>query len=322
MKKKLKIFLIVIGIFILCFIIDLICIFTINRPLFAVREDNGDSVNIIYKGLLYDTYNCHENSSMQIVLKWKKYSCDNSVKEVNVYATSEVENVSATISDISLTGATITIKDTNLTKYTYGEWYVIQKEENGKWYNIPTKVKEYGFNSIGYEVDENNEVKFVIDWKWLYGELSQGSYRIIKESHGKYISIPFNIAETQSSKKESIKPNLFDRSEIIKVAIDNYSQYKNNFEYTDKDTIDKVYNLFKNLETDVASKSDEPENSDELYKVTFFNDENMLIESDNDIFKAIVYVYKKDSKYYAEERKNGIYEITEDAFNIIKNLTK
>ncbi len=121
---------------------------------------------------------------------------------------------------------------------------------------------------------------------------------------------------------ETLEPNLFDRSEIIKVVIDNYSQNNNIFEYTNKDTIDKIYNLFKDLKTNVASKSDEPENPEELYKVTFFNDENMLIQSDNDIFKAIVYVYKKDSKYYAEERKNGIYEITEDAFNIIKNLTK
>ena len=241
---------------------------------------------------------------------------------VNVYATSEVENVSVTISDISLTGATITIKDTNEDKYTYGEWYVLQKEENGKWYNIPTKVKEYGFNDIGYEVDENNEVKFVIDWEWLYGKLSQGSYRIIKKSHDKYISIPFNIAETQSSQKENIKLNLFDRSEIIKVTIDNYSQYKNIFEYTDKDTIDKVYNLFKGLKTNVASKGNEPENPDELYKVIFFNSENMLIESDNDIFKAIIYVYRKDNKYYVEENKNGIYEITDETFNTIKNFTK
>ena len=247
---------------------------------------------------------------------------DSKLKEVNVYATSEVENVSATISDISLTGATITIKDRNSTKYTYGEWYVIQKEENGKWYNISTKVKEYGFNSIGYEVDENNEVKFVIEWEWLYGKLPQGSYRIIKESHNKYISIPFNIAETQSSKKENINLNLFDRSEIIKVVIDNYSQYKNNFEYTDKDTIDKVYNLFKNLKTNVASKSDGPENPEELYKVTFFNSENMLIESDNDIFKAIVYVYKRDNKYYVEGHQNGIYEVTEGTFNNIKSYAK
>ena len=87
MKKSLKIILIVIGILILYFIIDLICIFTINRPLFAIREDNGDSVNIIYGGLIYDTYNCFEHSSMQIVFKWKKYSCDNTIniKKFNNY---------------------------------------------------------------------------------------------------------------------------------------------------------------------------------------------------------------------------------------------
>lgn len=252
-----------------------------------------------------------------LFLKTKSYF---DVIEENVYAISEVENVSVSISNISLTGATIIIKDTNKDKYTYGEWYVLQKEENGKWYNLSTKVKQYGFNDIGYEVDKNNEVKFVIDWEWLYGELPQGSYRILKESHNKYISIPFGIATTSST--ETMKPNLFDRSEIIKVTIDNYSQYKNIFEYTDKATIDKIYNLFKNLETNIASKSNEPENPDELYKVTFFNDENMLIESDNDIFKAIVYVYRKNNKYYAEEQKNGIYEITEETFNTIKKYTK
>lgn len=121
---------------------------------------------------------------------------------------------------------------------------------------------------------------------------------------------------------ETLKLNLFDRNEIIKVVIDNYSQYNNYFEYTDKDTIDKIYNSFKKLETNIASKSSEPENPEELYKVIFFNDEHMLAESDNDIFKAIVYVYKKDNKYYAEETKNGIYEITENTFNIIKNHAK
>ncbi len=120
------------------------------------------------------------------------------VIEETVYATSEVENVSTTISDISLTGATITIKDTNESKYLYEEWYVIEKEIDGKMYSIPTKVKDYGFNSKVYTVDENNEVKFVIDWEWLYGELPQGSYRIIKKSHDKYISIPFSIATTQN----------------------------------------------------------------------------------------------------------------------------
>ena len=117
-------------------------------------------------------------------------------------------------------------------------------------------------------------------------------------------------------------PDLFDRDEIIKVAIDNYSQYNNYFEYTDKDTINTVYNLFRDLITDVLSTNDIPLNPEELYKVIFFNSENMLIESDNDIYKSIIYVYKKDNKYYAEEPKNGIYQITEKTFNTIKNYAK
>lgn len=76
MKKWLKILLVVVGGIILLFVIDLIFIFTINRPLLAIKEDNGDSVNLIYRGILYDTYNCHEYSSPQIKIKGAKYTCD------------------------------------------------------------------------------------------------------------------------------------------------------------------------------------------------------------------------------------------------------
>ena len=75
MKKWVKIILGVIGTVILLFVIDLIFIFTINRPLLAIKEDNGDSVNLIYRGILYDTYNCHEYSSPQIKIKGAKYTC-------------------------------------------------------------------------------------------------------------------------------------------------------------------------------------------------------------------------------------------------------
>ncbi len=121
---------------------------------------------------------------------------------------------------------------------------------------------------------------------------------------------------------EKLKLNLFNRKDIIKVSVDNYSQYNNYIEYTDNDTIDVIYNLFKDLETNVRSNLYEPDNPDELYKITFYNNDNMLVDSDNDIFKAIVYVYKKDHKYYAFEAKNGIYEITLDSFNIVKGYAK
>lgn len=76
MKKFIKIFLIIIGIIILSIIIDLICIFTINRPLFAIKDD-CDCLYSIYKGIFYDTYNCPEYSVPQIKTKGTKFSCAN-----------------------------------------------------------------------------------------------------------------------------------------------------------------------------------------------------------------------------------------------------
>ena len=202
MKKWLKITLGVVGGIIILFAIDLICIFTINRPLFAIKEDNGDSVNLIYRGLFYDTYNCHEFSVPQIKVKGAKYTCvvlefDEQIK--SNYKPTEIENISTDIYDISLTGATIVIKDTNEKQNTYTDWYVIEKEENGNWYQLDTKVEDYGFNDIAYLPNENKEVKFVMDWEWLYGKLPLGSYRILKkvnDGSANIISIEFNIATT------------------------------------------------------------------------------------------------------------------------------
>jgi len=75
MKKWLKNIFLVIVIIVLGLIIDLIWIFSFNRPLFAIKVDNGDSVNIVYKGLFYNTYNCIEYSVPQILSKFSKFSC-------------------------------------------------------------------------------------------------------------------------------------------------------------------------------------------------------------------------------------------------------
>ena len=74
MKKFIKIFLIIIGIIILSIIIDLVCIFTINRPIFAIKDD-CDCLYSVYRGLFYDTYNCPEYSVPQIKSKGTKFSC-------------------------------------------------------------------------------------------------------------------------------------------------------------------------------------------------------------------------------------------------------
>ena len=75
MKKWLKIVLIIIGILVLSIGIDMLSIFAFNKPIFAIKDD-CDCVDQVYKGLLYNTYNCFESSNPQIKAKWTEYSCD------------------------------------------------------------------------------------------------------------------------------------------------------------------------------------------------------------------------------------------------------
>ena len=163
---------------------------------------------------------------------------DNMIKEIR---TSIIENVSISISDISLTGATIIIKDTNENPYTYGEWYKIEKQVNGKWYEVKPIIENYGFNSIGYLPDKNNEIKFVMNWEWLYGRLPLGSYRIIKEVGKQYIGVEFGIATTSDKKLEVIKPEIHNTIKFSKyLERDNRSIYlRGNIEevyYTESNT--------------------------------------------------------------------------------------
>lgn len=98
-------------------------------------------------------------------------SCVNSEKADFYYSEEEqnekekLANITTEISDISPTGATIIITDTNEEPYIYTEWYKIEKKEDEKWIELETQIKDYGFDTIGVSVDENNKVKFVIDWE-------------------------------------------------------------------------------------------------------------------------------------------------------------
>ena len=71
MKKWLKISLIIVEVFALCIILDIVSIYTRNKPIFAINNDADQ----VYRGLLYDTYNCQEYPTPQIKAKWNKFSC-------------------------------------------------------------------------------------------------------------------------------------------------------------------------------------------------------------------------------------------------------
>ena len=180
MKKCIKKIVIILCIVLVSFVLDLVSIFTFNKPLLGIKVDNGDSVNIIYKGIFYDVYNCIENSMPLIKSKGTKFNCTIDVKEVPEL--NEVEGVSMSIKEgtLSKTDATIIITDINQKKYDYGISFRIDIKKNDSWEEVERICDAY-FNMIAYSVDENNKLELKQDWSHIYGSLNKGQYRIVKD---------------------------------------------------------------------------------------------------------------------------------------------
>ena len=105
----------------------------------------------------------------------------------------EVPNVTMTLSDVTPAGATVNIQDDNSEPFVYGEWFRIQREKDGVWYDVKTKINHYGFNEIGWLTGENGELTMTVDWEWLYGNLPAGPYRILKQAGTEVISAEFTV---------------------------------------------------------------------------------------------------------------------------------
>lgn len=85
MKRSLKTVLGIVGLIILCILVDLTSIFIFKRPIFALKG----SVPYMYKGILYDTYTC-PYQAVRIKAKGTKFTCQ--VKEQNNYTIETVES--------------------------------------------------------------------------------------------------------------------------------------------------------------------------------------------------------------------------------------
>lgn len=155
------------------------------------------------------------------------------------------------------------------------------------------------------EIDEN------VDEIYFY--TGNKGYRLVllkSEDTGEWVKLKY--------KEDNVfKLDLTNKKDIVKVGINTMRQNDNYFEYSDKNIIDDIYNIFKDLETEVVSRTFNPKDSDEIYMISFFND-----NSDDIIIDTYVEIYSKDGKYYAEQRYNGIYEITEEDFNSVKRYIK
>ena len=111
----------------------------------------------------------------------------------SAYQPTGAANVTMAVTDVTPAGATVTIQDSNPEPFVYGEWFVIEREKDGVWYEVKTQITNYGFNEIGWLTDEQGGLTMTVDWEWLYGKLPSGHYRILKQAGGAVISAEFTV---------------------------------------------------------------------------------------------------------------------------------
>ncbi len=63
-----------------------------------------------------------------------------------------------------------------------GEWFKLEKTVDDNWTPVETNpLIDYAWNDVAYEIKRNDITELQVEWKWLYGELEQGLYRLTKE---------------------------------------------------------------------------------------------------------------------------------------------
>jgi hypothetical protein len=167
MEKKSKIILIILGVLVLCFVLDFASIFIFKKPIFAVNS-NCKCGYTMYQGLLYNTYKCPGNSSPQVKFKWTKYNCSTNNSVVDIIDTTK------NIKDFNCAEALESIyTDKNYTYYLpcIKSKYIIVKYEDGQEETIVKALKngnisikdldEYDIEY--YKESKNNVFKITID---------------------------------------------------------------------------------------------------------------------------------------------------------------
>ena len=171
-----------------------------------------------------------------------------------------------------------------------------------------TFYSTYGINSkLGAK--DTFEIELDEDMNEIYFYTGNDGYKLVLTRYvlNKWYSI--NYADG-----DKIKINLPKKEDIIKIGINTGSQNNNYFEYDDKDSIGKLYSIFDGLETTTSSMTYNPDVRGEMYEISIYTS-----EADKSFYYSI---YNNDGKYFVEQSYNGIYEVGEEDFNIVKSFIK
>ena len=92
----------------------------------------------------------------------------------------ERDGVSLSVKSVKDNIVTVTIQNNTEAEFCYGTYFSLQKEIDGVWYTLPIALSNYGFTDIACILSPGNSTEETCDLT-MYGELSDGHYRIEKE---------------------------------------------------------------------------------------------------------------------------------------------
>jgi len=104
-----------------------------------------------------------------------RYNTDNS------YIVNTLGGVTMRMEKYTSTGGDIEIRNETDKEITFGDWYDLQTEVNGKWISLPYIIDNAAFHQVAYNAPKDETVIHEVKWDILYGELPKGKYRIIKD---------------------------------------------------------------------------------------------------------------------------------------------
>ena len=96
--------------------------------------------------------------------------------------TASASGITLSITDYYKTGMKFAITNSNDTNITFGEDYKLQKLVNDSWESIPyINDTNWAFKAIAIMLSPNASSDKSINWEYMYGELPNGTYRIVKD---------------------------------------------------------------------------------------------------------------------------------------------
>ncbi len=102
-----------------------------------------------------------------------------------LYGDNDKWGVSLFSEDVTNTGLTILFEQfggSPTGELQTGEWFSLEVVKDDKWQSVPTNpLIDFAWQQAAYKIKKNDITELKVDWKWLYGELAPGYYRLKKE---------------------------------------------------------------------------------------------------------------------------------------------